>query len=99
MKEPKRERKLPALSVSTLTNEERETVIRFDKASDVCTIFTADKAMITKFKKSCKLISETGGGATFETRKNLVSVRSPRKTKAKTGDSTRVSKTSSNETA
>ena len=99
MREAKRERKLPALSTSTLTNEERETIIRFDKASDVCTIFTADKAMITKFKKSCELINETGGGATFETRKNLVSVRSPRKAKAKTSDGTRVSKTSSNETA
>lgn len=60
---------------------EQETIIRYDKSSDVATIYTANKADITKFSKRCKLISKDKFGATFEIDKKQISIRAKRVSK------------------
>lgn len=72
-----------------LSPAEKETVIRFDKSSNVATIYCADKAEITKLKKRAKLVKEDKFGAWFEIDKKYITVR---KATAKRTVNKRVSK-------
>lgn len=78
----KKERLLP---------EEKETVIRWDKASNTCTVWTADNSLATQLKKKngFKLVDEGSIHCEFECNKSLIkilSVRRRKKTVPKTSD-------------
>lgn len=63
-----------------LTNEERETIIRFDRAEDTCSIYTADRTVMTKLDKLYKCTKEYSDSdgvyaKEYTTRKQLISFR------------------------
>lgn len=63
------------------SNEERETIIRFDRAGDECTIYTADSMVMTKLDKIYKCVKEYRDGGKvyakeYTTNKRLISFRS-----------------------
>lgn len=65
----------PLPKTCRLSAAEKETVIRFDKSSEVATIYCADKTEITKLKKRAKLVKEDKFGAWFEIDKKYITVR------------------------
>ena len=74
-----------------LTPEEKETVIRWDKASNVCTVWTTDNLFANQIKKKngYKLVDEGSMSCEFECDKSLIkllSVRRRKKTVPKTSD-------------
>lgn len=50
------------LQVSKLIPEERETILRFDQASDECTIWTAEEKVATRLRRSGVQVVEEPGG-------------------------------------
>jgi len=68
-----------------LTKAEMETIIRFDRETNECIIFTADKTVMTKLDKlyRCTSIDDCGGdiSKTYVTDKKLISFRSDPKYK------------------
>lgn len=48
--------------MSKLTPEERETILRFDEASDECSIWTVEEKVANRLKKSgAQVVREPGG--------------------------------------
>lgn len=76
--------KVPLPKTYRVSKEETETVINIEKVAEKATIWSNDKAMITKLKKRCKLIEETKFGCKFEAEKNQISIRAIRGTKGLT---------------
>jgi hypothetical protein len=68
-----------------LTKAEMETTIRFDRETNECIIFTADKTVMTKLDKlyRCVRVDDCGGdiSKTYATDKHLISFRSDPKYK------------------
>jgi hypothetical protein len=69
----------------SLTADERETVILFSDESDVATIYTCARPIMTKLDKLCKsnpdtykMIKEDSTSKTYTTKKNLISFRTPK---------------------
>lgn len=62
-----------------LTNEERETIILFDKSCNVCKIYTADRTVVNKLDKlyQCVKIEKIDGetAKTYQTDKKYISFR------------------------
>jgi len=63
-----------------LTNEERETIIRFDRSDDTCSIYTCDRTVMTrldKLYKCTKVYADSDGiyAKEYTTRKQLISFR------------------------
>ncbi len=46
----------------TVTPEERETIVRFDDASDRCEIWTANSTVAARLKRSGVVVTKDGGG-------------------------------------
>jgi hypothetical protein len=72
-----------------LTNEEKETIIRWDKSGDTVTIYTHEVALINKLKRSgAKLLNEGKFQGTpwakFEVTRRWIKVSKP--VKRKRGD-------------
>jgi hypothetical protein len=44
-----------------LSNAERETIVRFDKESDLATVYTYEQRIITRLKKEMKRLQSEGG--------------------------------------
>jgi len=64
-----------------LTNEEKETIIIFDRSSDECVINTCDRTVMTKLDKLYKCTKEDSDdegtyAKEYTTRKQLISFRS-----------------------
>jgi len=62
------------------TNAERETIIRFDRAEDTCSIYTADKTIMTRLDKLYKCTKEYADSEgvyakEYTTNKRLISFR------------------------
>lgn len=66
--------KLPAKRVSC--DEERETIIRLEKTSELANIYSSDKPTISELKKNkyAKLVREDNFGAEFEIDKQHISI-------------------------
>jgi len=63
-----------------LTNEERETIIRYDHSGDECNIYTCDRTVMTKLDKLYKCTKEYSDGdgiyaKEYMTRRQLISFR------------------------
>ena len=88
-------KKVPAqkIRMAKLTPEEKETVINYDKSSDIATVWCADNVEINKLlRKGIKCVERTRFGAKFEINKKYITIRKPPKPK-----SSRVSKATSGE--
>lgn len=64
------------------TNEERETIIRYDDASDECRIYTCNRALIARLDRYClsnpkqwKLYDKDEYSKTYRTTKKLITIR------------------------
>lgn len=64
------------------TNDERETIIRYDDASDECLIYTCNRALITRLDRYCqsnpkqwKLYDQDEYSKTYRTTKKLLTIR------------------------
>ena len=63
-----------------LTNEERETIIRYDRSGDECNIYTCDRTVMTKLDKLYKCTKEYSDSdgvyaKEYTTRRQLISFR------------------------
>lgn len=65
--------------------EERETIINYADDSDICYIYTCNKALMTKLDKLCKsnpdtykLVSEEQFAKSYTTKKKYISIRAPK---------------------
>jgi hypothetical protein len=70
--------------MAKLTPYEKETVINYSMASNIATIWSANRTEIGKLKrKKLKVVNETPFGAEFEIDKKYVLIRKPREVKKK----------------
>ena len=92
VKETPVKKKIPSkIRMAKLTPEEKETVINYDKSSDIAVIWTADNVEINKLlRKGIKCVERTKFGSKFEINKKYITIRKPPKPK-----NSRVSKTTS----
>jgi len=63
-----------------LSNEERETIIRYDRSGDECNIYTCDRTVMTKLDKLYKCTKEYSDNdgiyaKEYTTRRQLISFR------------------------
>lgn len=71
--------------MTNLIPYERETVINFSEDSDICTVYTCSRPVMTKLDKlvksqpnTYKLLKETSISKTYETNKKMISFRTPK---------------------
>lgn len=65
--------------MKSLTPEEKETIIRYDKVSDMASVYSSDSTMVSWLRKRFKVVVEGCYGAEFEVPKKFIKIATPRK--------------------